>query len=217
LAPKSKKSNARRKPPRTRARTAAVARARQQRQRRRGIFTTVAASATVLALVLLMLGAVGAGKSATTTSSTSTTSAPPTTVGLKSVRGKPCLAVSNLPAGAPNVPLQTGPAPTTLVKKDLKVGTGPVVTKNETVTVDYIGVSCSTGKIFDSSYARKQPFTSPLGDLIAGWKQGIPGMRVGGERMLGVPPELAYKSAGRGPDIAPDETLWFVIHVRSAK
>ena len=102
------------------------------------------------------------------------------------------------------MPLQTGRPPTTLVKKDLKVGTGPVVTKNETVTVDYIGVSCSTGKIFDSSYARKQPYTSPLGNLIAGWKQGIPGMRVGGERMLESLPNWPTNATAAGPIIAPD-------------
>jgi peptidylprolyl isomerase len=102
------------------------------------------------------------------------------------------------------------------VKKDLKAGTGAVVAAGATLTVDYIGVSCSTGKIFDSSYSRGQPATFALSQVIPGWQQGLPGMRVGGERLLGIPPAQAYGSTGQG-DIAPDETLWFVVNVRSAK
>ena len=102
------------------------------------------------------------------------------------------------------------------MKKDLKIGTGAIVKPGATVTVDYIGVSCSTGKIFDSSYSRNQPATFPLSGVIPGWTQGIPGMRVGGERLLGIPPALGYGSSGQPPEIAPDETLWFVVHVRSA-
>jgi peptidylprolyl isomerase len=101
-----------------------------------------------------------------------------------------------------------------LVRKDLKIGTGAVVTANATLTVDYIGVSCSTGKIFDSSYSRGQPLSFPLQQVIPGWQQGIPGMKVGGVRLLGIPPKDAYGSQGRGSAIAPDETLWFVVHVR---
>ncbi len=78
-------------------------------------------------------------------------------------------------------------------------------------------MSCSTGKIFDSSYAAGKPATFPLSGVIAGWKQGLPGMKVGGERLLGIPPALAYKNVQQGPDIAPGETLWFVVHVISAK
>ena len=137
---------------------------------------------------------------------------------LASALGKPCVATTGaLPAGAPAVPVQTGPPPTKLVIKDLKVGSGAAVTASQTLTVDYIGVSCSTGKIFDSSYSRNQPATFALSAVIPGWQQGIPGMKVGGERLLGIPPALAYGTAGRPPTIAPDETLWFVVHVRSAK
>jgi peptidylprolyl isomerase len=170
--------------------------------------------------MLLLVGPGSSSSSSTTTSTsstTSTTSAPTTSTRLPSARGKPCVAVASpLPAGAPAVPVQTGPPPTALVKKDLKVGTGAVVAAGATLTVDYIGVSCSTGKIFDSSYSRGQPATFPLGQVIPGWQQGLPGMRVGGERLLGIPPDQAYGSAGQG-EIAPDETLWFVVHVRSAK
>ena len=128
-----------------------------------------------------------------------------------------CRDEGRAPKGAPAVPVQTGPPPTKLVIKDLKVGTGAVVKASQTLTVDYIGVSCSTGKIFDSSYATGQPATFPLSGVIPGWQQGIPGMKVGGERLLGIPPALAYGKDGRAPSIAPDETLWFVVHVLSAK
>jgi peptidylprolyl isomerase len=143
---------------------------------------------------------------------TSTTSAP------LSSAGKPCVAVKDpLPAGAPAVPVKVGPPPTVLVTTDLKPGTGAVVKAGQTLTVDYIGVACSTGKIFDSSYSRKQPATFPLGQVIQGWQQGLPGMKVGGERLLAIPPAQAYGTTGSPPDIAPDETLWFVVHVRSAR
>lgn len=134
-----------------------------------------------------------------------------------SAAGKPCVPVTDpLPAGAPSVPVQVGAPPTELVKEDLKPGTGPAVAAGATVTVNYIGVSCSTGKIFDTSYG-KQPATFPLTQVIKGWTDGIPGMSVGGQRLLGIPAEQAYGAAGRPGTIAPDEPLWFVVEVLDAK
>jgi peptidylprolyl isomerase len=205
---------------RTRHRTSASAARARQRQRRRGIVTGSVAAAIVVVIVIALIGGFGFGsKSASSTSTSSTSSTSSTTVApLKSVAGKPCVATKGaLPAGAPAVPVQTGPPPTTLVVKDLKAGTGAVVTAKQTLTVDYIGVSCSTGVIFDSSYSRKQPATFALSGVIPGWQQGLQGMKVGGTRLLGIPPKLAYGSTGQPPSIAPDETLWFVVHVRSAK
>ena len=99
-----------------------------------------------------------------------------------------------LPAGAPEVDVEVGPPPTALVKKDITVGTGAPVPEGATVTVNYIGVSCSSGVIFDSSYAHTPPDPppSPSTGVIPGWQQGIPGMNVGGKRLLGIPPDLAY-------------------------
>jgi len=93
------------------------------------------------------------------------------------------------------------------------VGTGAVVGDGDTPTINYIGVACSTGKIFDSSYATGKPLSYPLSQLIPGWQQGIPGMKVGGQRLLGIPPDLAYGAAGQGASIGPNETLWFVVDV----
>ena len=169
------------------------------------------------AVLIVGLGG-GSNNSASTTTLAATTTIAASTTTLPSVKGKPCVAMSGtLPKGAPSVPVQTGPPPTKLVTKDLKVGTGAVVKATQTVTVDYIGVACSTGKIFDSSYASGQPATFTLDQVITGWSQGIVGMHVGGERLLGIPSDLAYGSSGAGADIAPDEALWFVVTVHSAK
>ncbi len=145
---------------------------------------------------------------------TTTSAAAPT----GSAAGKPCVAVSDpLPAGAPTVAVKVGAPPTQLVKEDIKEGTGAVVNPNDSVTVNYIGVSCSTGKIFDSSYSRNQPATFPLNQVIKGWTDGIPGMKVGGQRLLGIPADQAYGAQGKPPTIAPDEPLWFVVEVTDAK
>jgi peptidylprolyl isomerase len=182
------------------------------------MIVTGSALAVVLAIVALLLGPIVASDSSKAETTTSTAGSTTTAVPLKSVKGKPCVAVAGpLPAGAPAVPVQVGPPPTKLVKKDLVPGTGAVVTATQTVSVDYIGVACSTGKIFDSSYADGKPRELSLTNVIAGWTQGIPGMKVGGSRLLGIPSDLAYGPDGRAPDVAPDETLWFVVHVDGAK
>jgi len=133
-----------------------------------------------------------------------------------SAKGKPCVArVDPLPEGAPEVPIVVGPAPTELVVKDLVPGTGPATTAGSTVTVDYIGVSCSTGKVFDASYGSGEPVTFGLDQVIAGWSQGLVGMQVGGTRLLGIPSDLAYGPQSPTPAIAPDEALWFVVQLRA--
>lgn len=141
-----------------------------------------------------------------------------TTLAAGSVAGRPCVPVSDpLPSGAPQVPVEVGPPPTSLISRDLKVGTGAVVPAGATVTVNYIGVACSSGRIFDSSYSRNQTASFPLSNVIQGWSAGIPGMKIGGQRLLGIPASQAYGAAGRPPAIAPDEALWFVIEVLDSK
>ena len=201
----------------SRAKTAAVEAARRRRLRQR-LVAAVGAGVLVIAVVGgVVFATSGGSKNAakpTTTTLAPTTTGPTTT--LASAAGKPCVALADpLPAGAPDVPIKVGPPPTDLVKEDLKPGTGADVTINDTLTVNYIGVSCSTGKIFDSSYSRGQPASFPLSNVIPGWQQGLPGMKVGGERLLGIPPALAYGSSPP-PSIAPDETLWFVVDVINA-
>jgi len=117
----------------------------------------------------------------------------------------------------PTVTVQSGPAPTTLQKQDLIVGTGAGAAAGKKVSVQYVGVSYSTGKQFDASWDRGQPFSFTLGegDVIKGWDQGVPGMKVGGRRQLVIPPDLAYGPAGAPPDIGPNETLVFVVDLLS--
>src|SRR5262249_16825056 len=116
-----------------------------------------------------------------------------------------------LPKGSPKFTVPTGLKPTTLTKQDLKIGTGAVIPPNAKVEVNYVGVACSTGKIFDSSYSRNQPFDADLqGGVIKGWSQGIPGMKIGGVRVIGIPSDLAYGTQGNS-GIAPNEALYFLV------
>ncbi|MBM3674884.1 MAG: FKBP-type peptidyl-prolyl cis-trans isomerase [Actinobacteria bacterium] len=95
--------------------------------------------------------------------------------------------------------------------RDIAPGDGASVGPESTVTVEYIGVACSTGKVFATSYVRSEPATYQMNGVIPGWREGLEGMRVGGRRLLSVPPRLAYGDKGLEPDIAPGETLWFVV------
>ncbi len=188
-----------------------------------GLAISVLAVLAIVALTFLGRSAtstfsrVGPALSSTSTSPRSTpTTRASTPEATGSAAGKPCVTVSDpLPTGAPVVPVQVGPPPTTLVVEDLIVGTGPAVPTGTTVTVDYIGVSCSTGRIFDDSYSRGVPATFNLEQVIPGWTQGLVGMQVGGRRLLGIPPELAYGPTGSQGVIAPGETLWFVVELKA--
>ena len=107
---------------------------------------------------------------------------------------------------------------------DLKVGTGTVVHGNDNVTVQYTGW-LSDGTKFDSSRDKNQPFTVDLGQgaVIAGWDEGVPGMKVGGKRKLIIPGQLAYGAQGRQDPstgayiIPPNATLVFEIELISLK
>ena len=110
----------------------------------------------------------------------------------------------------PEVDFQEGPAPTELVIKDLVVGTGSEATPGAKVTVHYVGVEFESGEQFDSSWDRGESIEFPLRGLIAGWQEGIPGMKVGGRRKLIIPPVLAYGPAGAGHRLS-GRTLIFVI------
>src|SRR5262245_3715885 len=116
----------------------------------------------------------------------------------------------------PEVEFQDGPAPSTLVIKDLVEGSGSEAAAVGTVEVHYVGVKYETGEEFDSSWGRGESITFPLRGLIQGWQEGIPGMKVGGRRQLTIPPELAYGPTGAGHPLS-GETLVFVIDLLDVK
>jgi peptidylprolyl isomerase len=97
--------------------------------------------------------------------------------------------------------------------EDVVVGDGQEAVSGRVVEVHYVGVSWKTGKQFDASWDRGSTFKFGLGKgkVIAGWDQGIVGMRVGGRRRITIPPMLAYGKRGAGGVIGPDETLVFVV------
>ena len=130
------------------------------------------------------------------------------------------MSVDNLPSvtsnmgEAPTIGAPTGTPPTTLESKDIFVGTGAEVSSTSTITFHYTLMTWSNGAITESSWNSGLPATYPLSNLIIGWQQGIPGMKVGGRRLLVVPPDLGYGAQGSGP-VGPNETLIFVMDIVS--
>jgi peptidylprolyl isomerase len=112
----------------------------------------------------------------------------------------------------PAVDVTDASPPTDLVHQDLVVGNGAEAAPGATVTTHYVGVSWSSGEQFDASWDRGEPITFSLAQVIPGWQQGIPGMQVGGRRLLVIPPGLAYgDQPPPGSAIEPGETLVFVV------
>jgi peptidylprolyl isomerase len=113
----------------------------------------------------------------------------------------------------PFVEPHMGPAPDDLIVEDLIVGEGAEATKGSRATVHYVGVAHSTGEQFDASWDRDESFDFVVGQgqVIAGWDNGVAGMRVGGRRRLVIPPHLGYGDRGAPGAIAPGETLLFVV------
>jgi len=102
------------------------------------------------------------------------------------------------------------PAPDVLTIQEVVVGDGAEAPAGSTVKVHYLGVDYETGEEFDSSWSRNEAIEFPLGRLIKGWQEGIPGMKVGGRRTLICPPEYAYGPVGGGHHLS-GRTLVFVI------
>jgi peptidylprolyl isomerase len=119
----------------------------------------------------------------------------------------------------PQVAIPAGATPTTFTTKDIVPGTGRKAKPGDTVSVQYVGSSWSTGSEFDASWDNGSGFSFGLGkgQVIKGWDQGVVGMRVGGRRLLVIPPALGYGANGSPPKIAANETLAFVVDLESAK
>jgi FKBP-type peptidyl-prolyl cis-trans isomerase len=117
----------------------------------------------------------------------------------------------------PAVPKATGKAPTELQGSDVVVGKGAAAKEGDKVTVQYVGTLFNGGKEFDTSWKKgRTPFQFTIGQnqVIQGWDQGVPGMKVGGRRVLVIPADLAYGSAGSPPTIPANAPLVFVVDLK---
>jgi peptidylprolyl isomerase len=112
----------------------------------------------------------------------------------------------------PEVDVPGGEPPAELQITDIWEGDGGMASPGDMVKDRYVGVAYSTGEEFDASWNRGDPleFRLGAGRVIAGWDQGVQGMKAGGRRQLIIPPALAYGDRGAGNAIAPGETLLFV-------
>lgn len=114
----------------------------------------------------------------------------------------------------------SGDAPDELQGEDVVVGKGPIAKTGDKIEVQYVGQLFDGGKEFDTSWKNATtpgtPFGVTLGEggVIKGWDDGIPGMRVGGRRVLVIPPDLAYGAQGSPPKIGADAPLVFVIDLK---
>ena len=99
-----------------------------------------------------------------------------------------------------------------LVIEDITLGDGKECKASDTVHVHYRG-TLTSGQEFDSNWDDKKPIKFPLQNLIPGWQEGIPGMKVGGHRKLTVPYPLAYGERGSPGTIPPKSTLVFDIRL----
>src|SRR5687768_16205666 len=120
---------------------------------------------------------------------------------------------------------ETGASVTELIKQDGRAGTGAEAVSGRTVTVHYTGWLYDAsrpdkkGAKFDSSRDRNEPFSFGLGSgqVIAGWDEGVAGMKVGGQRTLTIPPDKGYGARGAGGVIPPNATLLFDVELLDVK
>ncbi|GIH08769.1 peptidyl-prolyl cis-trans isomerase [Rhizocola hellebori] len=134
--------------------------------------------------------------------------------------GGPCdVKVSTDTKVKPEITIPDCEKPTVLGTKDIVEGSGAAAKAGDAVGVNYTGISWSTKKQFDSSWAAgRQPYVvKPLGQasVIEGWNKGLVGAKKGGRRLLVIPAAQGYGAQGRQPNIGPNETLVFVVDVVS--
>lgn len=119
----------------------------------------------------------------------------------------------------PEIAIPEGDPPTELVTEDIEKGKGRAAKTGDTVSMQYVGKNWSNGQEFDASWNRGEPFEFKLGDgmVIAGWDEGIVGMKEGGRRLLVIPPDKGYGANGQPPTIPANETLLFVVDLEEIK
>jgi peptidylprolyl isomerase len=182
------------------------------------IRATVAPLAAVLGLSLMACGESARESAAdrfaeTAEKQESTQTAAAATPAPKATKLEPTAGERDLDQ-KPKIPRSSGSAPTQLKVEDLIEGDGAAAKTGDQVSVQYVGVLFSNGKQFDASWDNdKKPFEFTLGSgqVIAGWDEGIVGMKVGGRRKLTIPPDMAYGEQGQPPSIPPNATLVFEV------
>ncbi len=112
--------------------------------------------------------------------------------------------------GKPTVVVPDAPVTELIIIDDIE-GSGAEVPVGATVTVHYVGVGQETGNQFDASWDRNEAISFGLNQVIAGWRDGLVGMKVGGRRTLHIPGDQAYGPRPPTPAIRPNETLVFVV------
>lgn len=209
-----------------RRRQAELERRARAKRRNTVLGAVIGTVAVIVVLVIIGIAVFGGSSNKSKAKASSTPTASPTasaTSAADSKAPKRCKKISPNPPlkGAPHVPDVTGRAPTTkLVTKDVTIGHGPAAKNGDDLDVFYTGISCTTGKLFDSSY--KSTPASPLpitnlgsGGLIPGFAQGLVGMKAGGVRELVIPGPLAYASQPASAPTFPNDTLIFLVSVKS--
>lgn len=122
-------------------------------------------------------------------------------------------------AGSPSVTIPAGNPPKALQVKPLITGTGPKVKSGQELLVQYTGLNWRTKKVFDSSWKRKQPYTTPIGvgQVLPGWDKGLVGQTVGSRVLLVIPPAQGYgKTGSASAGIKGTDTLVFVVDIMAA-
>lgn len=183
-------------------------RARRRRQALLGVLGAVAVVAVAVALVMVFGG--GSKKKAQpSVAGPVVASAAPAASPSPAVSVPPALAKKPVVNGS-------GPKPTKLVVKTLVQGAGAAVKSGQTITVNYVGVSMTTGKEFDSSWKTGQPASFPIGtgNVIPGWDQGLVGVKLGSRVQLDIPTALAYGS--KAPSADTSGPLRFVVDLLAA-
>ena len=164
-----------------------------------------------IAFLVALTGCQQSSTSTSESSSAATSSGGSSASSSQPASSTPSAATSSATTGSAPVVTASG-----LKIEDLVVGTGATAEKGKTVSVHYTGwlIDKSKADPFDSSVGRGQPYEFALGTgaVIRGWDEGVQGMKVGGKRLLTVPPDLGYGAQGNGP-IPPNSTLIFEVEL----
>ena len=126
-------------------------------------------------------------------------------------------AVTGAAGAKPAIAAPRGAQPKALLSAVITPGTGAAVASGDLIFVNYLGMTW-TGKEFDNSFDRKEPFSFSVGSggVIKGWDQGLVGQKVGSRVLLGIPSDLGYGAKGSPPEIPGDTALLFVVDVLGA-